>query len=101
MEHDIVIDANGDIAFIYSDDLLPLTDLGEATTRRASHVEPHPFRSGWLADMTPIGGPIIGANDVIDPTVAGGHVYLALDGFALRQDALDAERNWLREHRGL
>lgn len=73
--HTITIDA-GQIRFLYDDDLVDLLGLGKAETRRASHVEPVP--GGWTADMGPAGGPVLGP-------------------YPLRQQALDAEREWLGE----
>ena len=70
------------IRAIYHDALSGLAGQGP-TVRRASHVEPHPD-GGWTADMAPSGGPVL----------------FAPDGkpFVRRQDALDAEVAWLREH---
>ncbi len=71
---------------VYSDqiaDVLP--KLGGYTVTRASHVEPD--GNGWIADMRPSGGPVLLASD--------GHP------FTLRQEALDAERQWLRDTWGL
>ncbi len=61
---------------IYSDALEPLLDEGRATIRRASHVEPADG-GGWTADMSPVGGPILGP-------------------FRLRADALAKEVEWLK-----
>ena len=71
----------GVLRFVYADDLAPLLDLGSAVVTRASHVEPAPT-GGWTADLAPSGGPLLGP-------------------FHLRAEALDAERKWLWEHRGL
>lgn len=73
--HEIVIDPDGTTRFIYSDALAPLLEQGAATIRRASHVEPD--GGGWYADMRPSSGPVLGP-------------------FRLRQQALDAEVEWLR-----
>lgn len=80
---------------VYSDDLAGLLGKGRATTVRASHVEPvedyiargWTLRDGkeaigWVADMGPVCGPVLGP-------------------FALRQAALDAELAYLRTHLGL
>lgn len=75
----IVIDGDGSVRFIYDDALVGL--FGEEARwqiRRASHVEPC-ARGGWTADMTPIGGPVLGP-------------------FPLRSAALAAERDWLTQH---
>lgn len=49
-------------------------------TRRASHVEPAP--GGWTADMTPVGGPVLGP-------------------VPLRRDALALERRYMADHFGV
>jgi hypothetical protein len=69
------ISRDGKIRGIYSDALANLMKHGKSTVTRVSHVEPS--GSGWAADMAPVGGPILGP-------------------FALRQEALDAEVDWLR-----
>lgn len=84
---------DGVVSFVYSDDLRELLTIGEATVARVSHVEPYDGSGGeafaarhdgiwWTADMTPVEGPVLGP-------------------FRTRQAALDAERRWLAEHRGL
>ena len=73
----ISIAPNGDLSFIYDDKRADLCEQGEATTRRASYVEPS--SKGWTADLTPVAGPVLGP-------------------FRLRSEALDAERSWLEEN---
>lgn len=114
-EHTIKI-VDGVATFVYSDDLVDLTKQGETTITRASHVEPantivgwcvecHAFASrrstcpccgvdipnkalsGWVADMRPSGGLVLA-----QPNRAG---------FETREEALQAERNWLRKEKGL
>lgn len=117
-EHTIVI-ANGHIRFVYSDDLAELLDEGTAAVCRASHVEPHPTKVGWLADMRPSGGPVLGANgtthtpidmaagiDLHHPITAFGPVQTNILGstiepFKTRAEALAAERAWLTANKGL
>lgn len=85
---DILIHEDGRFEAVYSDvdgvvganTPATLSALGNAHTCRASHVEP--AGNAWTADMAPVGGPVLGP-------------------FPLRSDALAAERNWLRIHRGL
>ena len=79
----ITIGGGGRLAFIYRDDLGDLLTLGAARVERASHVEPVPMDGtvGWTATI-----------------VADGAV---LGPFRLRQEALDAEIAWLKEHHGL
>ena len=73
----INITVNGELRFIYADDLQPLLELGTAKVRRASHVEPTDGGQ-WTADMSPVSGPVLGP-------------------FTLRSEALAAEANWLSE----
>ncbi len=74
---DIIISQNGQLRFIYNDDLLGLTELGETTVQRASHVEP--CDGGWSADMSPVDGPTLGP-------------------FKTRSEALQHEVDWLLLH---
>jgi hypothetical protein len=77
VKHEVFIDARG-LRVVYDDVLASLlARLGVAVTGRASHVEPSV--EGWTADMTPVGGPVLGP-------------------FALRGQALAAEQQWLSEH---
>lgn len=75
--YDLRIAPDGEIAFIYSDDLAEFLDLGDAQVSRASHVEPE-GDGGWSADMSPVAGP-------------------KLTGFRLRSEALAAEVEWLKQ----
>jgi len=90
MEFDLYIGEDGLVEHVYDDALADLFDgEGEVVTERASHVEPSSkllarftplARQGWVADMSPVGGPLL------------------LDGgqpFATRVEALAAERKWL------
>ena len=74
---EIVISDRGVARSIYSDDL-DLKSLGPLNIRRASHVEPNSVGQ-WLADLTPVSGPVLGP-------------------FPMRSQALNAETDWLREH---
>jgi hypothetical protein len=74
---EIIIQAGGTARFIYSDELYALCS-GRATVRRASHVEPTADGT-WTADLTPVGGPLLGP-------------------FKTRRLALQAEVQWLRQH---
>lgn len=106
--NDIIIEfSNGGTAqFVLDESTRPLTALGHATIERASHVVPTGFwqrmafkvlrrlfgddgkaaaftrgwRCSWYADM--VGGERLGP-------------------YATREAALAAERDWIREHRGL
>jgi hypothetical protein len=73
----IVVNEQGDLSFVHDDLLIGVRDeLGDAITKRASHVEPD--GTGWTADMGPSGGPVLGP-------------------FSTRGAALAAERAWLQE----
>lgn len=73
----LVVQPTGDVACIY-DESLDLAALGQLQIRRASHVEPNE-QGEWLADMSPVAGPMLGP-------------------FANRSQALAAERVWLDEN---
>lgn len=67
---------NGSIRFIHDDELaIALKGIGQITIERASHVEP--LGEEWTADLSPVGGPLLGP-------------------FTTRREALDAEVAWLR-----
>lgn len=72
----LTISRKGETRAIYSD-ALDFAQLGQVTTRRASHVEqPTPTAGYWLADLSPLGGPTLGP-------------------FAKRAEALAAEVTWI------
>jgi hypothetical protein len=73
-EMELVVDAAGDVRCIY-DEGIDLRELGALKITRASHVEPDQD-GNWLADMGPVGGPMMGP-------------------FGTRSEALAAERAWL------
>lgn len=81
----IVIEPDGTVVAIYSDDLAGLLAEGVAEVTRASHVEPM-SGGGWEADMRPVAG-------------EAGPVLRGADGkgFALRADALAAEIEWINK----
>jgi hypothetical protein len=81
MSQTLTIDIDGTVRFVYSDSLVEYLDLGKSTVVRASHVEPN-ADGLWIADLGPSGGPQLGP-------------------FRLRQEALDAELEWLHENRGV
>ena len=70
----LTIDQEGTIKTLYTE-AIDLDVIGAATIARASHVEPLPD-GRWIADMAPVGGPILGP-------------------FPKRSDALAAEVAWL------
>ena len=72
----IHITTDATIRTVYSD-RLDLKRIGRTIIKRASHVEPS--GDGWAADLSPVGGPTLGP-------------------FAKRQQALDAEVDWLHRN---
>lgn len=71
----VTVDPDGRLCFLWDDRLAPLAAQGATEIRRASHVEPAEA-GGWMADLSPSGGPVLGP-------------------FPLRADALTAERAWI------
>ncbi len=74
---ELVIDPRGTVRCLYGEEI-DLAVLGTPTITRASHVEPNQDGS-WLADLSPVDGPTLGP-------------------YALRSEALSAERRWLEAH---
>ena len=75
MKHTISINEHGTLCFIHNDAFIDLIESGDASINRASHVEPT-ATGQWEADMSPVNGPVLGP-------------------FRTRQEALDAEVEWL------
>jgi hypothetical protein len=74
---DLVILPGGTVRAVYAEEF-DLDALGHTLITRASHVEPD-ARGGWLADLSPVAGPVLGP-------------------FRRRGEALDAELAWLEAH---
>jgi hypothetical protein len=74
---ELIVRADGSLRCLY-DETVDLSALGQVTIRRASHVEPTD-NGQWQADLSPVGGPVLGP-------------------FALRSQALASEVEWLRRH---
>jgi len=72
---ELIVQAGGTIHCLY-DETLDLSQLGQISIRRASHVEPT-NQGQWQADLSPVNGPVLGP-------------------FALRSEALTAEVEWLQ-----
>ena len=70
----MVISPDGTLRCIYGE-AIDLHALGQPDIQRASHVEPD-GHGQWTADLTPVGGPLLGP-------------------FPQRSDALAAESQWL------
>jgi hypothetical protein len=73
----VIVKPDGTARAIY-DEAIDLAALGRPTIARASHVEPGPD-GRWTADLTPVGGPVLGP-------------------FDRRSGALQAEHDWLERH---
>jgi len=69
------LSTDGSVRSLY-DETIDLHALGSLTITRASHVEPT-ADGQWTADLTPVGGPVLGP-------------------FATRSTALAAEVEWLQ-----
>ncbi len=75
----LVIEKNGLVRGIYGEEIA-LDALGPVKIVRASHVEPDD--SGrWLADLSPVGGPVLGPYDRRSEALAAEVAWL--------------EKNWL------
>jgi hypothetical protein len=74
---ELIVQADGSLRCLY-DETVDLSAVGQVTIRRASHVEPTE-QGQWQADLSPVGGPVLGP-------------------FMLRSEALAAEVEWLRRH---
>jgi len=70
----LVIEPGGVVRCIYGEEI-DLHVLGSPTITRASHVEPD-RHGGWSADLSPVGGGVLGS-------------------FSNRSEALAAEHSWL------
>jgi len=73
----IIIEPDGTARCIYTEDI-DLAAIGSPVITRASHVEPDQ-QGRWLADMSPVGGKLLGP-------------------YELRSEALAAELAWLEAH---
>jgi hypothetical protein len=73
----LLIDPRGRIRCVYAESI-DLSQLGDSTIRRASHVEPDD-RGRWWADLSPVDGPALGP-------------------FDRRGAALAAEQEWLDDN---
>ena len=55
----MVVRESGTIEFIWDDAVAFIAEHGECKIERASHVEP--VGSEWVADLGPVGGPVLPA----------------------------------------
>lgn len=72
------VDADGNVAAIWSDDMRWLRGEGDCKVTRSSHVEATDDGLAWEPDMSPSRGP------------------KSLGRFETRREALDAEVAWLK-----
>ncbi|MBC8355310.1 MAG: hypothetical protein H8E66_25315 [Planctomycetes bacterium] len=75
---EMVVGPNGVVRCLY-EETIALVSLGPLRISRASHVEPDSSGT-WYADLAPVAGPRLGP-------------------FSVRSEALDAEKEWLIQHR--
>lgn len=73
----ILIESSGNARCIYGEEI-DLSQLGQLSIQRGSHVEPNDSGQ-WLSDLSPVHGPLLGP-------------------FVCRSDALAAEVAWLHAH---
>ena len=71
---DLLILSDGTVRAVYTEEI-DLGCIGRPVITRASHVEPD-STGRWLADLTPVSGPVLGP-------------------FDRRSEALEAELSWL------
>ncbi len=80
---DIIIRPDGLLECLYSEDV-DISAIGDASggmrMQRASHVDPAPDGRRWVADLEPVGGPVLGP-------------------FTHRSEALRAEEAWIISNR--
>jgi hypothetical protein len=70
----IVVDAAGEARCVYGE-AIDLASLGALRIRRASHVEPDDG-GAWRADLSPVGGPMLGPFVSRGPALAAEHEWL-------------------------
>lgn len=74
---ELLIEVSGCIRCVY-EERISLASLGDVTIQRGSHVEPT-TEGNWLADLTPVDGPVLGP-------------------FSERSQAIAAEVDWLQQY---
>lgn len=85
-ERVVVIDISPDcvVTAIYDDEIKDvLADLGEMSIKRASHVEPS-GNGQWIADMSPVGGGVLGPFDFHAEAIVAEQLYLMVNIFSYR-----------------
>jgi hypothetical protein len=74
---ELLVLPDGTIRAVYAEDI-DFREFGKPLIARASHVEPVD-QGRWIADLTPVAGPVLGP-------------------FDLRSEALEAEQVWLAKN---
>jgi len=72
----IIIEAEGTARCIYTEEI-DLTAIGSPVITRASHVEPDQH-GRWLADMSPVGGELLGPYEFRSEALAAEHTWLEI-----------------------
>jgi hypothetical protein len=70
----LIITAGGTVQCIYSE-AIDLSALGRLAITRASHVEPDQ-QGRWLADRSPVNGPVLGPFDSRSKALVAEHAWL-------------------------
>ena len=76
MAMQLVIELGGTVRCIYAEDI-NLVALGSPTITRASRVEPDQH-GRWWADMSPVGGELLGPFDHRSEALAAEHTWLEI-----------------------
>jgi hypothetical protein len=77
----LIIGTDGQVRGIY-DEAIDLAALGQARVTRASHVEPDD-QGRWLADLSPVGGPVLGPFDRRSEALAAEVAWLEANWLAV------------------
>jgi len=72
----LIITPGGAVRCVYSEEI-DLQTLGSPAITRASHVEPDQ-QGRWVADLSPIDGPILGPFDLRSEALAAEHAWLEI-----------------------
>jgi hypothetical protein len=72
----IAVETDGTATLIYDDAHADFLAQGTAVVTRASNVEPAPQGAGWVADMSPVGGPTLGPYALRSQALAAEVAYL-------------------------
>ena len=71
---DLIVSPEGTIRAVYAE-AIDLGVLGHLVISRASHVEPDD-NGRWLADLTPVAGPVLGPFDLRSDALEAEHALL-------------------------